>query len=151
MEPIPKIVDDIGGVKIDVEIDMKTHVAHLSKGLQVLNGEQAYDYVHWRYSAGGDIDRIKRVQKFMKTLLKQQKDSGNVIQTARIVLKYGQNIQTDLSIKQIISLAYYISNVPDDNISSSYIPGNCQTMNGISYWVIDKTSTNTVLNEFFSP
>lgn len=151
MEPIRLVVDDIGGIELDVEIDMKTHGANLAKGLQVLNGQQAYDYIHWRYSERGDIDRIKRIQKFMKTLLRQQRDSGKIIETAQIILKYNQNIKTDLSAKQIIGLAYFMSNIPDGNVSSSYIPGSDQMMNGISYWVIDKTNINQVLDGFFSP
>lgn len=149
MEPIPKIVDDVGGVKLDVEIDMKTHGANLSKGLQVLNGQQAYDYIHWRYSPGGDIDRIQRQQKFAKTLLKQQRDSGKVIETAQIILKYRKNFITDLSTKQIIGLAYFLKDIPDGSVTFSYIHGRGQTINGVSYWMPDKSETEDVLKEFF--
>lgn len=50
MEPIPEIVDSIGGVELDVEIDMKTHEADLSKGRQILDGKKAFDYIHWRFA-----------------------------------------------------------------------------------------------------
>ena len=70
MEPIPDIIDDLGGIELDVEIDMKTHGADLSKGYQLLDGKKAFDYIHWRYSSNGDIGRIERQHKFIKTLFK---------------------------------------------------------------------------------
>lgn len=149
MEPIPAIVDEVGGVKLDVEIDMKDHGANLSKGLQLLNGEQAYTYIRWRYSPGGDIDRIKRQQKFMSTLYKQQRDAGKVLETFQIVLKYKNNIQMDLTTRQMIGLAKYMSDLPDGSVTYYTIPGSGDTINGISYWAPDKSGTEEVLKEFF--
>lgn len=148
MEPIPGIVDEIGGVKIDVEIDMKDHGANLSKGLQVLNGKQAYDYIHWRYSPGGDIDRIKRQQKFIRVLYKQQRDSGKIMETLQIILKHKDNIQTDLTMKQLIGLARFLSDIPDGSDSYYTILGEGQMIDGIDYWMPD--NKEEVLKEFFS-
>lgn len=148
MEPIPGIVDEIGGVKIDVEIDMMDHGANLSKGLQVLNGKQAYDYIHWRYSPGGDIDRIKRQQKFIRVLYKQQRDSGKIMETLQIILKHKDNIQTDLTMKQLIGLARFLSDIPDGSDSYYTILGEGQMIDGIDYWMPD--NKEEVLKEFFS-
>lgn len=149
MEPIPAIVDQIGGVELDVEIDMKDHGADLSKGLQVLNGQQVYTYIHWRYSPGGDIDRIKRQQKFISTLYKQQRDAGKIMDTFQIVLNYKNNIQTDLSARQMIGLANYMKDLPDGSVTYYTIPGEGNTINGISYWAPDEAGTDEVLKEFF--
>jgi LCP family protein required for cell wall assembly len=97
LEPIPSIVDELGGVLLDVEIEMKTYGANLDKGLQWLNGRQVYDYIHWRFSPGGDIDRIKRQQKFMSTFFKQQRDNGKLLETLYVVLKHDVHIETDLT------------------------------------------------------
>lgn len=149
MEPIPGIVDDIGGVKIDVEIDMKDHGANLSKGLQVLNGKQAYDYIHWRYSPGGDIDRIKRQQKFIRVLYKQQRDSGKIMETLQVILKHKDNIQTDLTMKQLIGLAKFLSDIPDGSDSYYTILGEGEIIDGIDYWMPDSSYKEKVLKEFF--
>jgi LCP family protein required for cell wall assembly len=149
MEPIPSIVDEIGGVRLDVEIDMKDHGADLSKGLQTLNGKQAFDYIHWRYSAGGDIDRIKRQQKFMSTLLKQQRDSGKILETLDIVLKHKDSIQTDLSLKQMIGLAKFIKDVPEGGVSYLTLSGEAKMIEGISYWVPNEKETAELFTEYF--
>lgn len=149
MAPIPSIVDDIGGVTIDVEIDMKDHGANLSKGLQTLNGSQAFDYIHWRYSAGGDLDRIKRQHKFISTLFKQQRDSGKILETLHIVLKHIDDIQTDLALKQMIGLASFLSAIPNGSITYYTIPGTDQMINDIYYWLPDENAKNMVIKEFF--
>lgn len=149
MEPIPSIVDEIGGVRLDVEIDMKDHGADLSKGLQTLNGKQAFDYIHWRYSAGGDIDRIKRQQKFMSTLLKQQRDSGKILETLDIVLKHKESIQTDLSLKQMIGLAKFIKEVPEGGVSYLTLSGEAKMIDGVSYWVPNEKETAELFTEYF--
>ncbi|ADY54635.1 cell envelope-related transcriptional attenuator [Syntrophobotulus glycolicus DSM 8271] len=149
MEPVPGIVDEIGGIKLDVEIDMKDHGVNLSKGLQVLNGEQAFDYIRWRYSPGGDIDRIKRQQKFVSTFLKQQRDSGKIIETAELVLKYKDNIQMNLTFKQLIGFAKFLKEVPEGSVSYLTLPGEGKMIDGISYWVLNEEKTNELFNEFF--
>lgn len=149
MEPIPSIVDEIGGVKLDVEIDMKDHGTNLSKGLQVLNGMQAYDYIHWRYSPGGDIDRIKRQQKFIRVLYKQQRDSGKIMETLQIILKHMNDIQTDLTVKQLIGLAKFLSDLPDGCDSYYTILGDGKMIDDIDYWIPDETYKEEVFKEFF--
>lgn len=149
MEPIPSIVDEIGGVKLDVEIDMKDHGADLSKGLQLLNGKQAFDYIHWRYSAGGDIDRIKRQQKFMSALFKQQRDSGKILETLDIILKHKDSMQTNLSLKQMIALAKFMKEVPDGSVSYLTIPGSGKMIDGISYWVPNERETTDLFAEYY--
>lgn len=148
MDPIPKIVDQVGGVIIDVEIDMKDHGANLSKGIQLLNGEQSFDYIHWRYSAGGDIDRIKRQQKFAEAFFKQQRDSGRMLQVIQIILQSQNNIRTDLSTKQIVDLGKLLSEIPDGSISYYNIMGSGRMLNGVSYWVMDTEDKEKVLKDF---
>lgn len=150
MGPIPSIVDEIGGVELDVEIDMKTYGANLNKGLQVLNGQQAFDYVHWRFSTGGDIDRIKRQHKFISALYKQQRESGKILETLNIVLRHKNEVKTDFTMKQLIGLSTFMSHLPNGNITYYTIPGNGKTINNVSYWVHDKKKTEEVLMEFYN-
>ncbi|HWQ88361.1 MAG TPA: LCP family protein [Desulfitobacteriaceae bacterium] len=148
LDPIPKIVDEIGGVQIDVEIEMKDHNANLDKGLQVLNGSQAFDYIHWRYSSGGDIDRIIRQQKFLRALANQQRDAGKILETVQIILKYKDDLKTSLDTGQLIALAKFMSELPEGSVSYQTIPGQGEMIDGISYWIPDKDKTAEMISEF---
>jgi len=67
-----KMTDAVGGVDVVVNqavTDPETH-AHFKKGVNHLNGDQALLYVRQRHGLpGGDFDRVKRQQQFMRALL----------------------------------------------------------------------------------
>lgn len=149
MEPIPEIVDYIGGVEIDVDVDMKDHGANLSKGLQVLNGQKAFDYIHWRYSNNGDIGRIQRQQKFASAMLKKIKNDGTLPETVHLVMSYSKDVKTNLTLKQLIGMAKLVSEIPGGNVEYSIIPGEDKIMNGIWYYIPDETQTDKILKDFF--
>lgn len=148
MEPIPEIVDSIGGVKLDVEIDMKTHGADVSKGLQILDGKKAFDYIHWRYAGNGDIDRIKRQQKFAGAMFRQLRDSGGLADTLKLVLKYSSHVKTNMTLKQLLSLVNLANDIPDGSITYYNIEGNNARIKGISYWIPHPEKTEATLKEF---
>ncbi len=150
MEPIPAIVNEIGGVKVDVDTNMKSGGVSISKGTQILNGDQAQLYLRWRNSPGGDIDRIKHQQRFMLNLLKQQKENGKLLESMQIILKYHDNVESDLSLKQMIGVARFLSEVTGDNVDYYIIPGKPQMINGVSYWVMDKNKTQQIIAEFLN-
>ncbi|MGB9588176.1 MAG: LCP family protein, partial [Armatimonadota bacterium] len=78
-----QMVDILGGVTIDVEKNMRYRdrsqnlYINLKKGVQVLDGEKAMQYVRFRHDAMGDIARIERQQKFVKALAKQALSPAN--------------------------------------------------------------------------
>ena len=149
MGPVPEIVDSLGGIELDVEIDMKTHGANLSKGLQLLDGQKASYYIQWRYSSGGDIDRIKRQQKFVKAMYEKLKESGQLINAMKLILNYNEYIKTNLSAKQLISLCTMAADINAGNTLYYIIPGIGKYIDGISYWVPDEDKTDALLKDFF--
>ncbi|MCX7842982.1 MAG: LCP family protein [Clostridia bacterium] len=149
MEPVPKIVDDLGGVELDVEIDMKTHGANLSKGKQLLDGKKAFDYIHWRYSVDGDICRIKRQQKFLKAMYQKLKDDNKLTKAISIVLNYNKNIKTNLNLKQMLALCALANDIPNGSTDYYMVTGEAKYMNNLWYWVPDEVKTEKLLKLFF--
>lgn len=148
MEPIPEIVDEIGGVGIVVDMAMYDSQVNIPEGPRVLNGDQVNLYLRWRNSPGGDIDRIKHQQAFLLALYKQEKASNRLLELIQLVFKYHHNVQSDLSLQQMMGLARFMSEVPGENVEYSIIPGRPQMIDGISYWVMDKEATKTIINDF---
>ncbi len=148
MDPILYIVDKIGGIKINVDtrMDYPDYDVCLEEGLQVLNGKEAYLYLNWRYTAGGDLDRIKRVQYFMSTLFEQLKASGKVKETLLALIKYKDNFRTDFTTKQLVAFAAFANQLPDGSVSYYNLTGSSKTIDGISYWIPDPNAE--VIKEF---
>lgn len=138
MEPVSDIVEAIGGVELNVEIDMKSENVDISKGQQLLDGKKAADFIRWRNTGNGDIDRIRRQQDFLKAVVDKIKNSGNVIEALNIVLKYSKYIQTDLNINQMLALASFSKDISDENLKFYDTPGYPEYIDAISYWIPDE-------------
>ena len=149
MEPVPEIVDDIGGVELEVDISIRSGRDSLHKGLQLLNGRQALKYIRWRSSGNGDIDRIKRQQKLLKAIFKKLKDNNKLLYGAKLVLGYNKNVKTDLSLKQLVSLAALASEIPAADINYHIVPGEAKIINKIWYWVPEDSKTDSLLKRLF--
>lgn len=79
-----EMVDVVGGVKIDVDKDLR-YVdrsggvdINLTKGPHVLSGRDAEGYVRFRSDGQGDLGRIKRQQKFLAAFLQRLRDMSEL-------------------------------------------------------------------------
>lgn len=149
MEPIPDIIDELGGVEVDVELDMQSHGVNLSKGLQVLDGKAAYDYIRWRYAGDGDIGRIRRQQGFIKAMLSKLQASDMKKDLLRIILSYEDYINTDLGLEQLDSIINLCADISEQDIQFYVLPGEGKTLENTSYWVINEEKVKQVLDDFF--
>lgn len=115
-----KIVDAIGGVRIDVPIELTDYeypdnnfgyqTIHFDQGLQTLNGEQALQYARSRHAAGSqgsDFARAKRQQQIIKAFqakvmaLSTLLNPNKLLSIAEIIGKY---IETDMQIWELYKL-----------------------------------------------
>lgn len=137
MEPVPNIIDELGGIELDVEIDMKSHGVNLSKGLQLLDGKSAFDYIHWRYGEDGDIGRIKRQHRFVKAMFKKLKNSIGKNELVEILASNEQYIDSDIGLEQMVNLFTLLSDMKEEDIKFSILPGEPDYINNVSYWIPD--------------
>ncbi|MCC7492504.1 MAG: LCP family protein [Fimbriimonadaceae bacterium] len=129
-----ELVDLLGGIDVDVERDMNYddswqdfHV-HLRKGYQHLTGEQAHGYVRWRKSKNGDSDprgdlgRVERQQKVIKILARKALSPQHLPQVRSLLAAARKYIETDLSDKQLLSLALFISKINPALMDTATLP-----------------------------
>ncbi|MBR5266251.1 MAG: LCP family protein, partial [Clostridia bacterium] len=132
-----EIVDAIGGVKYNVPVRMKyddpTQDLHidLQPGMQTLNGEKALHFVRFRKCnagesggyPGGDIERIQAQQEFIKAVLKQLASPTKLLQLDDIWDAVYENIETDLSLSEIVWFGMRAITINGENIHMSTMPG----------------------------
>lgn len=136
---LEKIIDEIGGVEIDVEkrmyyVDYSQNLfVDLHQGRQRLSGNKALSYLRYR-SDGGDLHRIARQQKFLSALAAQLATKENIINSPSIVLKLVSCMNTNLSTKQIIGLAINMRKIMDfGQIKMTSVSGYDEMINGVYY------------------
>jgi len=148
------VVDQLGGVEIDVESSMNydddaqnLHI-QLEPGLQTLNGEQALQYARFR-DGGGDLRRIQRQQKLLRAILSKQKTLGTFDQIKTLVsMAFDQIKATNLPLPNLISLAQQLQNIDLGNTVAVRLEGRITTLNGISYLEPNTTSTAALVDRW---
>lgn len=71
-EGFVQMTDALGGVEITVPEQTQGRDTTIPAGTYTMDGEQALDYVRQRYGlAGGDFDRVKRQQNWIRAVLSQ--------------------------------------------------------------------------------
>ncbi len=152
-----KVIDKLGGIEINVEkrmyyIDKAGHLyIDLKPGKQVLDGKKAIQYVRFRHDKLGDIGRIKRQQKFLNALAQKLMKSGNVFRSPSIIKDIFNALDTNLDIKNSISLVNMLTGIKREDIIFLMLPGEPKYINGISYWLPDMDKIKQIVNEYFIP
>ena len=141
-----KIINDLGGVTINVESNVAKNRKELEPGLQRLNGAQALAYVRDRRS-DSDIARVKRQQKFLKAVAKESLQVRTVTRAPQLLDSLGDNLRTNMPAMDMIRVANMFMNVDLDTIPQGVIPGKGQMIGGVSYWVVDVDGTEELLLE----
>lgn len=135
-----KLIDEIGGLPIDVEKDLdyddnwgKLHI-HLKKGPQVLNGEQAVGYARFRMDEEGDRGRIRRQQQVIKALGSKIKEPALIAQFGSIAQVVKETLDTDLKPLEMVDLATLYGSFDFKKMRSAAIVGDdAMDANGVSY------------------
>ncbi len=151
VEGFSRIVDILGGVKIDVEKDMyyvdiyQDLVIDIKAGLQVLDGDNAIGYVRYR-SDGNDITRIGRQQKFLGALADEFLDITTLFKLPRLAGEVVKHIDTNMQAGEMMSLARIVVGANPDTIEMNVVPGEGRMIGGGSYWIADMKATREIVD-----
>ncbi len=151
-----KIIDEVGGIDIDVPQRMQYRDItamlniNLFPGKQVLNGEQAVGFVRFRYDNLGDIGRIQRQQIFMRAVIKKLLDPITFTKIPELISIYKKIITTDLKSRDVIKIANFIRNVPSSNQNIVILPGEFGRYNKVGYWIPSQEEINKIVKKIFS-
>lgn len=154
MDGFSSIIDDIGGVEIDIPEDMydDVHKELIAKeGLQRLNGKQFLEYVRDRDKTNEkDKERVARTQEAFVTVVDQLKSQNMLKILPNLYDTYQQNINTDLSIKEMTALALYAQKIKFDNVDMHVIDGEYEYINDYIYYIPDELKRIELIKEVFN-
>lgn len=166
---IVSIIDEIGGVTIDVDsaemaVMNKEYVTELNRigipcdaitktGLQRLTGAQALAYMRNRYT-GGDLSRTDRQQEVISALFGEVKNI-NITKYPSIVKMGLSHVETTLTNTEILSLAVHVvtNSSSIDRLSLPTKECNPQSgknayVNGVWYYIYDLDVAKQELQDF---
>lgn len=153
LEGFKRIVDLLGGVEVDVEKDMhyvdrkQGLYIHLKKGYRLLDGEKAMQYVRFRHDPLGDLGRIQRQQKFLKALAARMFQWQQMDKLPELTRQIMEQIETDMTTREVLHLARFGKDLPPERIVMGVLPGQPQSVNGLSYYIPDEMRVTHALDE----
>lgn len=126
------VVDTIGGIVLDVPAPLKDDQyptedyrltrAYFGTGPQKMDGVQAVRYARTRHD-DNDFKRSERQQQVLLALRNQILISGVITKLPQLISEVGDSVRTDLSPRQVLSLARFGQDLPRSSIYIHSING----------------------------
>ena len=151
---VERIVDDLGGIPIVVEKDLKYEdkagglYIDIQKGKQTLSGQKALQYLRFRQDREGDIGRIRRQQTFMRAVASKISKSSQLLKLPLMIRRVSKNVKTDMSTPQMINLAVQLGDAfKSGTVHKGAVPGAVVMIDGVSYWKPDLKRTDDMVEK----
>lgn len=145
------VVDDIGGVRLDVEKgDLPPNVRLKREGVQHVNGRRALLYARYRGTAGGDLDRIERQQELVAALRSQALRWNSVRRLPRVAVTIEKYVQTDMGVGEAVALGRaLIQHGRGARMTTTQLKGTPETLpDGEQVLRPDHQANQAILREF---
>lgn len=155
------LVDEIGGVRMDVPINMHYNdpiqnlVINLKKGEQVLDGKKAEMFIRFRKNndgtgyPDGDLGRMKAQQVFINSMTDKILSLNNIFKAPKLVSIVLNNVKTNFEASELPKYIGETMKIDRNNINMMSLPGEADYVKGISYFLYDKQKTKEVVKESF--
>ena len=159
VEGFVDMIDAIGGVEVDVPIDMVYNdptqdlTISIKKGLQTLNGYDAMGFMRYRATyAEGDIGRIKMQHTFVDALIKKMLTPATFAKVPSLAEIINDNVETDLSLGNEIWLGKQLLTMNlEQDVVITMLPGYANYYENLSYYFPDEAAILEIVNEHFNP
>ena len=136
-ENFKDIINLIGGIEVNAVKDYKyPGYIEIYKGKQILDGENALDYVRFRYDENGDFGRIKRQHEILIELInrmykKDKEESNDLIEEFYLKMKTNLSLDAFLNFEKLISVSDEIE------FESETLKTRGKIINGVWYELYD--------------
>lgn len=145
-----KVVDAVHGVYLNVDKRLKYTdrwgglYINLKPGYQHLTGYQAMGFVRMRHDAT-DFVREQRQHEFLEALKTQVTDPKNFFALPDVLNAITDDMQTDMTQGQMLSIIHWATQVPKQNIEVTILP----SVAGRSYVYVDVPKATKMLADMF--
>ncbi len=155
------LVDDIGGVPIDIPAPMyyddpsQELKIDFPAGKTVLNGKRAQAFVRFRSEyITGDLGRLDAQKVFLSALFDALLSKSDLKFASKLLKDIKGKTKTDLSLAELTDFVrYFAANRPFDDIRFMTLPGEATryaNKSGAWYYIPYKEASNALLAQYFN-
>lgn len=157
-EGVKSIVDSVGGVEMDVPMNMSYSDPYASpplhidirKGRQVLDGEKSIQFLRYRSGyADGDLGRVNAQHEFVKGFM----DSAISIRLPNLIRTAISEVETNIGLTDALKYSGDLINLRTSDLRTRMLPGEAsyKTVGGVrlSYFIVDEEETALMVRDVF--
>ena len=162
---VGELVEALGGVQFDVPRNMNYRdplqdlAISLKKGPQTLDGNKAMQLVRFRSYVNGDLGRVEVQQDFLKAVIHQCLQIGNVTRITELSKVFNENVTTNLTVGNIAWFGEkaVFGGLKEENIHFFTMPCSGASVYSSKFhnyqsYVVPKTQELVdMVNEYFNP
>lgn len=152
MGAVKGLVDAVGGVDFEVDIDFGIQGRSYKKGLQHMNGQAVLDYLRVRKDLGvesGDLNRIDRQKKMLIAIFEKLKETNLMFQLPQILGSFNGNLYTNTTIPQTAGLAAFAYKVDSSSIKLYSMDGTLTNIFNWNFVITDQVKRVQIIKEVY--
>ncbi|MGM9923437.1 MAG: LCP family protein [Bacillus sp. (in: firmicutes)] len=154
-EGFKAIIDEIGGVTVDVPFDFWEYTdtyprkkLYYKEGMQKLNGEEALGYARMRKrDPNGDFGRADRQKQIVKASIDSLISPKNLLKVDEIADHVGNNVETNLKVSDLLAFTAKFKSFSSDNIETLTLEGEGDISSGTWYFIPDEEALEATKKE----
>ena len=147
MEGFQEIVDAVGGITVDNDMDLAYKGYTFPKGTLTLDGEEALIYSRIRKEdPRGDFGRQMRQRQVIQAVMNKGASLSSLANYQGIFAALGNNVETNLSFDEMMSIQRHYKSALN-SIEQMTLEGQGQTINGVWYLIIPEEERINVQNQ----
>lgn len=147
MEGFEDIVDAVGGVTVQNDLDFSVGEFKFPIGELKLNGEEALSFSRMRYEdPRGDFGRQTRQRQIIQAVIKEGASLTSLTNFSNIFSALGSNVKTNLTFEQMIDIQKNYKSV-GNNIQQMEIKSQGTKIDGIYYGLVSLEEKQRIQTE----
>jgi LCP family protein required for cell wall assembly len=149
-EGFQRVIDAMGGVRVDVGEGQFPEKWRMGEDVQRLNGHKALIFARYRGTPGADLDRMQRQRELVGALRSEALRWHTIKTLPEIMAVMNENVQTDLDLGGAITLGrVLIRKGRHAEMTSQQLKGTPETLpNGEQVLIPDEDANNAILDGF---
>lgn len=150
------VVDKLGGITVDVPIDMKYTdewddpplIIDIKKGEQVLDGDTAVKFLRFRKNDDGsgfknqDLERVESQKQFVSAVLNKVTSPKGILKIPSLIDIYEKKVDTNIPMEDLLSYLNVVRKSDGDKMEGHTLPGTPKYINKVSYFIFDEKETD---------
>ncbi|WP_286229712.1 LytR family transcriptional regulator [Neobacillus mesonae] len=147
MEGFKDIVDAVGGITVNNDIDFTQDKYHFPKGQVTLDGKKALAFTRMRHEdPRGDFGRQLRQREIIQGVLREGASLSSLTKYQSIFTALGNNVRTNLTFDQMMNIQKNYRSAAG-KVDQMSIKGNGTKINGIYYYIVDDAEKQRLHDE----